>query len=200
MKSTYITALLLTALLGLSACAPQTEAGGTVGGTTGGAADDMANSAASSEAAEGPNLLQNSSFNREDGWGAYFLEAAQGESSFSYGELCLDIESAGDAVWNSQVVQGGLSLRSGERYTLSFNAYANKPVQIRAALEEDGNDYTSLSEQMFALTNNRTDYTLAAEVTESANEGRVSLSTGGEFASAAPVTICLDDVELRASN
>ena len=166
------------------------------GGATGGAIDDTTDSAAS----EAPNLLQNSSFNNEDVWGAYFLGSAEGESSFSYGELCLDITSAGDAVWNSQVVQGGLSLTPGESYTLSFNAYTNKPVQMRAAMEENGDDYTTLGDRTFALTGSRTDYTFSAEITENVDEGRVSLSTGGELVSDTPVTICLDDVELRASN
>ena len=195
MKSVYLSAILTTVLLGLSACAPQMEGAGAMSAT-----GEMTGGMTGGATSENPNLLRNSSFNGDDAWEAYFLEAAAGESRFAYGELCLDIESPGNDVWNTQALQGGLSLEPGESYTLSFNAYANKPVEVRAAMEENGNDYTLLGGQMFALTEERTDYSFSAEIPEEVDEGRISVSTGGEFVSATPVRICLDDVELRVSN
>ena len=149
---------------------------------------------------ESPNLIQNSAFGSAEGWNHFFLESAEGEGGVSYGEYCLDIGSPGDAAWQIQLIQGGLTLEQGESYTASFEAYANKPLQVRLGLEEDGDDYSSLAEQTFALSNTRTTYELTADISEEAGQSRLNMSTGGELVGTTPVTVCFDDVELRASN
>ena len=147
---------------------------------------------------ESPNLVQNGEFDGLEGWAYFFHETAEGEAEFREGALCLDITNAGSDAWNVQVVQGDLGLEVGTTYTTRFDAKADQSLQVRALLEEDGEDYTALAGESFEIIETTASYEFTATVEEDAAKNRISLNMGGDLIGATPVTLCLDNVEVRA--
>ena len=147
---------------------------------------------------ENPNLVQNGSFDDSDGevWSAFFNQTAEGVAGVREGEFCFDITNAGEALWNVQLVQGNLDFEANRAYAFSFEAYADVPAQVYAAIEEDGDDFSSLAAQTFEISDTKTSYEFIATLSETAPVTRIQLGMGGELLSSTPATICFDNVEV----
>lgn len=185
-----LASLLLAALLALTACSSQTEE------PTPDPIEEPTPEPAP-EPEENPNLVENGAFEGEDAWAFFFYETAEGNAAVREGELCFDISNGGGALWNVQVVQSELGLQMGKTYTTRFDAYASEPLQVRAALEEDGDDYTFLAGEVFDLTDAKASYEFTAPIEEDIQPNRINLSTGGALVGTVPVTMCLDNIEVR---
>ena len=190
MKSVFLRLLAAATILTLSACF-QTD-------TPPPPSEPVEEPAPEPEPEESPNLVQNGEFDTLEGWASYFLETAQGEAELREGELCLDITDGGSDVWQIQVVQSELGLEVGTTYTTRFDAKADQSLQMRVLLEEEGDDYTALAGETFELTDALTSYEFTGTVEEAADSNRIILSTGGDLVSTTPVTLCLDNIEVRA--
>ncbi len=192
MKSVFLRLLAAATILTLSACF-QTD-------TPPPPSEPVEEPAPEPEPEESPNLVQNGEFDTLEGWASYFLETAQGEAELREGELCLDITDGGSDVWQIQVVQSELGLEVGTTYTTRFDAKADQSLQMRVLLEEEGDDYTALAGETFELTDALTSYEFTGTVEEAADNNRIILSTGGDLVSTTPVTLCLDNIEVRVQD
>jgi endo-1,4-beta-D-glucanase Y len=146
----------------------------------------------------GPTLLKNGGFDDStNNWNTFFLGGAAGSGSASTKQYCLNITNKGTASWNIQVTQAA-SVVQGKTYRLSFTAYANQTVKLRASVEKNHDDFGPLGSPAvdFALTGTATRYRTEVVINQGDTNARVNLSTGGSYIGATPATVCLDNVYL----
>jgi hypothetical protein len=144
----------------------------------------------------GPTLVLNGGFENANGWTNNFLGGSTGTAQAKNGEFCWNITDKGTEEWNIQVFQPLPDLEMGKTYRLSFDAYADQAVTVRTALEQNYGDYLPLhdSPAEFDITTSKASYAVDFEVNQEGANGRVRISTGGDFIPEAPATICIDNI------
>jgi len=91
---------------------------------------------------EGNELLKNTSFeNGGDGWSCGINSPASGSSHFEDGKAYISIENSGDANWNIQLQQGGITLESGKTYKFSMKATSDADRETEISLLDPENGY-----------------------------------------------------------
>ncbi len=147
----------------------------------------------------GPSLLKNGGFdnNTTTDWNTFFLGGAAGSGTASNKQYCLNITNKGTASWNIQITQS-VAVVQGKTYRLVLDAYANKAVKLRAAVEKNYGNYGALGSAAvdFTLTGTKTKYRTNVVINQSDTNARVNLSTGGSYIGETPVTVCIDTVYL----
>lgn len=91
------------------------------------------------------NLLQNADFSKGiDGWSAYVHEdsGANATNTVSGNAITFDIKNVGEADWNVQLKQEGLSLQAGHTYHVSFKAKSTAARTIKGCVMHDANNET----------------------------------------------------------
>lgn len=89
------------------------------------------------------NLLQNADFSKGiDGWSAYVHEdsGANATNTVSGNAITFDIKNVGEADWNVQLKQEGLSLQAGHTYHVSFKAKSTAARTIKGCVMHDDAD------------------------------------------------------------
>ena len=145
----------------------------------------------------GENLLQNPGFGEGDaGWSLGADAPAEASGDVSDGAYCAAVNASGENPWNVALRQAELNVESGKTYTLSFDAYADKPAQVGAKIGQTREPYTEYFYQAQAIGTEPQTYTLDAEMTASDPAAQLELFLGGPLNPDTPVTICFDNLTL----
>ncbi len=130
-------------------------------------------------------LLSNGDFSDgTTGWGTGINTPAVGSYDASSGELFVDVTTAGTDGWHVQLLQGGLTIRQYENYTVSFYARAESSRDIEVIVGEEGGEYTSYGQGTYTLTTTMTLYTFTFNMTEETDTGaRFQINMGLEAVS-----------------
>ncbi|SCW43089.1 Carbohydrate binding domain-containing protein [Lachnospiraceae bacterium C10] len=90
----------------------------------------------------GANMLENGDF--KDGiskWSQYVDASASGDIKAENGKVIVKVDNAGTADWNVQLKQGGLALKAGKTYKISFKASSTVARKMKLAIMRDKGDY-----------------------------------------------------------
>lgn len=90
----------------------------------------------------GANMLENGDF--KDGmskWSPYVDASAAGEITAADGKILVKVDHAGTADWNVQLKQGGLALKAGKTYKITFKASSTVARKMKLAIMRDKDDY-----------------------------------------------------------
>ena len=145
----------------------------------------------------GENLLQNPGFGEGDANWSFGADApAEASGEVTDGAYCAAIDASGENPWNVALRQAELNVEGGKTYTLSFDAYADKPAQVGAKIGQTSEPYTEYFYQAQAIGAEPQTYTLDAEMAASDPAAQLELFLGGPLNPEVPVTICFDNFTL----
>ena len=89
-------------------------------------------------------LIRNGDFSSGvQGWNLGIYGGTASGSVTDEGVYNIEIDTAGTQSWHIQFTQGGINLKTGTTYTLSYKAYAEKPCSINVAISRYGDYYES---------------------------------------------------------
>jgi endoglucanase len=147
----------------------------------------------------GKNLVWNGTFEGETlrPWSVGFESSLAGRAAVSNHELCVQIDRPGTTPASVVIRQRPLALAGGHHYQLRFRAHATRPSRLRARLSKVAAPYTELWAASADLAPEARDYQATFDSTVDDDNIELALDLGGPLAGAAPVTVCLDDVELN---
>ncbi|MGL1886098.1 MAG: glycosyl hydrolase family 8 [Reichenbachiella sp.] len=128
----------------------------------------------------GSNLLTNGDFsNGLSSWTTFIGGAGSGSIVNSNGQAQAAITNGGDAVWNIQLYQAGLTIENGASYTLSFDASASANRPLEVSVEHNGSPWTNHMIENVNLTSASQSFTFnftASNATDT--DGRVTFNMG----------------------
>ena len=146
------------------------------------------------------SVLIDSSFEGDssDPWKPLTYEGGQATGTVTSGEYCTDVTNSGETFWHVSLLHEGLTLNPDHAYTLSLDAYADKPVNLIYDLSLAREPYTSYFYRNVPLDTSRVTFehpfTLEGSVD---GEVRLVFFMGQvDSANVAPYTVCLDDIRL----
>lgn len=88
------------------------------------------------------------------------------DTTYSNGELTLQVDGGTQNWWDSQLQQNGISLEKGKHYRLEFDASSTDPKTLQAAVGLNVDPYTKYMEQPAELTTVMQHYSYTFEMTE----------------------------------
>jgi hypothetical protein len=89
----------------------------------------------------GTELVDNGDFsNKLKGWTTWLQDGGVATFGMKKGAAMVTVTTPATTNWGIELYHGGLPLYAGHRYRLSFTAWADAPVQIRALVHENGHD------------------------------------------------------------
>ncbi len=164
-----------------------------------GAAAPRGKMAPGASSAEGNNLFANSSFGEGTmlPWAADLSAPAAGDARVVNGELCLQIQKGGANPYDIVLRQRPIRIDAGHRYQVRFKAHATAPTRIRPKIVQIAAPYAERWSAIVALGTSVETYTGVLDATEADSNAEFAVHLGGELTSAAPVTVCFDDLELN---
>ncbi|HZL17154.1 MAG TPA: glycoside hydrolase family 9 protein [Polyangia bacterium] len=150
-------------------------------------------------AARGKNILWNGTFDGETlrPWSVGFESSLAGRATVDNHGLCVQIDRPGTSPASVVIRQRPLAVASGHHYQLRFRAHATRPSRLRARLSKIDAPYTELWAASADLAPEARGYQATFDSTVDDDNVELALDLGGPLAGAAPVTVCLDDVELN---
>src|SRR5690606_12161460 len=135
-------------------------------------------------------LLHNGSFDEGvSPWWSYGTDSLGVVS----GALCADMPGGTENPWDAGIGQNGVPFFAGAAYTLTFTAWSDVPVTIRAAVQLNEEPFTAVAVQDVDLTAEPQTFTVLGTSPVESTNGQVAFQTGGN---AADAPICLSDVSL----
>jgi endoglucanase len=149
----------------------------------------------------GNDLLKNNSF---DGgkfipWNTSFSAPANGAASVKDGQLCVVVDNKGVNGWDVQARHREMVIQKGHTYSISYLAHATKPIQMKGKVGMSGPPYKEYWTDTVDLTTHPQTF-VGAFTMESGDDATAELAFhfGGGLAgeTAAPYTVCLDDIHL----
>lgn len=145
------------------------------------------------------NLLNNPSLDDTSGagWDAFYSDKAKGTGNVSNGRYCMTVQQGGVNQWDVMLHQGGLSLRAGETYTFTFDAYGNRVQDIMAQVAQDGEPFDSFSYQSVNLQETKRTFSATFTMPRDEENAAIKLFFGGDLAKDAPFSVCFDNISLR---
>ena len=151
----------------------------------------------------GNDLLWNGSFTEDTlrPWSVGFDSARRGRVVPARGELCLaiDREDARENAHRFDVIvrQGPLALSAGHRYQLRFRTHATAATRVRPRLSRIGTPATEYWSAVVASDGAAVTYTGTYDAVSDEENAELVFELGGDLLGAAPLTVCLSDVELN---
>ncbi|HVZ88781.1 MAG TPA: glycoside hydrolase family 9 protein [Polyangia bacterium] len=147
----------------------------------------------------GKNLLWNGGFDGEAlrPWNVGVASARNGHAAIANHELCIQIDAPGTSASDIVLRQRPLAIARGHHYQLRLRAHATHPTRVRARLSKVDAPYTELWAGTAEVT--AEPRVLATSFDGPVDDDNVELAIdlGGPLAGAAPLTVCLDDLELN---
>jgi endoglucanase len=137
-----------------------------------------------------PEQVENGDF--ADGTSGWFVYGTT-SSGVTDGRLCAEVPGGLANPWDAGIGQNGVPLVEGAEYTFSFEASANPPASVRAAVQLGEDPFTAALSETVNLSSGTATYTYTFTSPIGSDNGQVVLQVGG---SAAAYTICLDNVSL----
>ena len=162
-----------------------------------GAADAAMSSAPS--VPSGPNLLANPGF---DGgalrpWSVNFGMPRGGQGVVQGGELCLRVDAAAPRRTDVVLRQSQLAIAAGHRYQLRLRVHASAPTRLRARISKIGTPSTEIWSVIASADATAATYTATFDAATDEDNAELVFELGGDLLAPAPVSVCLDDVELN---
>ncbi|WP_239670950.1 carbohydrate binding domain-containing protein [Vibrio variabilis] len=88
-------------------------------------------------------MIRNGDFSHAlDGWWT-----AGASATPKNGFACMDIKSAGSDAWSVILGHAGIGLEQGEKYSISFDAYASTDTQMKTLIQHEGPPTLTTSSQ-----------------------------------------------------
>jgi hypothetical protein len=145
------------------------------------------------------NVLANASFDDSSGtgWNAFFADKAKGTGNVSNGRYCVSVQQGGVNQWDVMLHQANLSLRAGQTYTISFDAYSDRAQDIMAQVAQDGEPFDSFSYQTIKIHETKRTFATTFTMPRDESNAAIKLFFGGDLASEAPFSVCFDNISLR---
>ncbi|HVV48175.1 MAG TPA: glycoside hydrolase family 9 protein, partial [Polyangia bacterium] len=149
----------------------------------------------------GNDLLENSTFDggKSIPWNTSFSAPGAGNASVKNGQLCVDVTNKGVNGWDVQVRHREMVIQKGHTYSIAYLAHASKPIQMKAKVGMAGPPYKEYWTDTVDLTTHPQSF-VGAFTMEAADDPTAELAFhfGGGLAgeTAAPYTVCLDDIHL----
>jgi endoglucanase len=154
---------------------------------------------AGESAPAGKNMLWNGAFERENlrPWSVMFDSPRFGSAAASNGELCFKLaEPSGHGV-DVVLRQRPLALAKGHHYQLRLKVHATAPTKLRPRLSKISVPYTELWGATIAADATPKTYAATFDGTVDDDSVELAIEFGGTLTGKAPLTVCLDDVELN---
>jgi Carbohydrate binding domain len=145
------------------------------------------------------NLVSNAAFDDPSGagWENSFTANARGTGHVTNGRYCVLVQQGGENRWDVMVSQAGLSLRANQRYTLSFDAYADRPQQIMAQVSQAEEPFTAPSEQGLNVHETKRTFSSTFVAAEDEANAAVKFFFGADLAAKPPFSVCFDNIAVR---
>ncbi len=149
--------------------------------------------------AAGKNLLWNGTFDGASPrpFSVGFDSPRVGKLAMTNGELCLQIAEPGPERGSVVVRQRSLAIARGHHYQLRLKAHATAPTRVRARVSKVNAPYTELWAGTAEAGPAARAFSAAFDGPVDDDNVELALELGGPLAGAAPLTVCLDDVELN---
>jgi endoglucanase len=147
----------------------------------------------------GKNMLWNGTFDGASPrpWSVGLESPETGRWAITNQELCVRIDRAGPSPSSVVIRQRPLTIARGHHYQLRLRAHATAPTRLRARLAKIGAPYTEL----WAATADVGSETRGAAASFGGpiddDNVELAIELGGPLAGVAPLTVCLDDIELN---
>jgi endoglucanase len=149
----------------------------------------------------GNELLNNTTF---DGgkyipWTTSFTAPGNGNGFIKDGQFCVGVTNKGVNPWDAQTRHREMVIQKGHVYSISYMAHSTKPVQVKAKVGMSGPPYKEYWADTVDLTTHPQTFigTFTMEENDDAT-AELAFHFGGSNAgeTAAPYTVCFDDVHL----
>ncbi|HEX3903189.1 MAG TPA: glycoside hydrolase family 9 protein [Polyangia bacterium] len=150
---------------------------------------------------EGHNLLYNEGFTqgaRALPWNGQFGNGAEGRTSITNGELCMEVKNKGKDRWDAQLRQQHIRLQKGHSYAVQFKMHASAPTRVYLKLGQAGPPYKEFYKLFFTPGPKPQVYSGRFTMLAADDAGvELAFHLGGQLAKAPlPFTVCLDDAHL----
>jgi endoglucanase len=148
---------------------------------------------------EAHNLLANGRFDgaRSVPWTASFTDPGRGDSAVSEGAYCVRIDDAGKNRWDAQLRHRDMVIQRGHAYMLRFKAWASAPTAVRPKVGMAGPPYAEYWADTVQLDSEPRVFEGSFMMKERDDAtAELAFHLGGELASRAPLSVCIDDVLL----
>jgi len=147
----------------------------------------------------GKNMIWNGTFDRENlrPWSVMFDSPRFGSAAVADGELCFKLAEPSVHPVDVVIRQRPIAISKGHHYQLRLKTHATAPTKLRPRLSKIDAPYTEL--WAATVESDATAKTYAATYAATADDDSVELAIelGGALTGKAPLTVCLDEVELN---
>jgi len=154
---------------------------------------------AGASTAAGNDMLWNSDFaeGTMQPWSTSVSAPAAGEAKVTGEEACLRIDAAGTNGYDLVLRQRPVPLAPGHTYQVRFKAHATAPTRIRPRLVQIGAPHTEYWSAVVDVTPTAQTFTGTFDASQADDGADFAIHFGGELAGKAPLTVCLDDIEIN---
>ncbi len=127
-------------------------------------------------------------------WEEYTIQQAEMTYEVSDGEACTVTSDGGSAIWDVGLVREALPFEDDQAYTLTFDAYADRPMLIRSAITLDEVPWTEVFGQTQELSMETRSYGYSFDAVGLERGGRLIFFLGGSDDT--PYRVCFDNVTI----
>jgi endoglucanase len=154
---------------------------------------------AGSSSADGNNLFVNATF--DEGtmlpWQVDFSAPAAGEAKVEGGELCLHIQKGGANPYDVVLRQRPIQVEAGHKYQIRFKAHASAPTRLRAKVAQVSAPYAERWSAVVPVSTEAQTWTGDFTAAGADPGAELAVHLGGDLTGQAPLTLCLDDLEMN---
>jgi endoglucanase len=154
---------------------------------------------AGESAAAGKNMLWNGAFDAEHlrPWSVMFDSPRFGSATVTGGELCFKLAEPSLHPVDVVLRQRPLAIAKGHHYQLRLKVHATAPTKLRPRLSKISVPYTELWAATVDADTTPKTYAATFDGTVEDDSVELAIEFGGPLTGKAPLTVCLDEVELN---
>ena len=138
---------------------------------------------ANNNATAGASQLISSDFDAgiEEAWFLWAHESTQASREHRNGEACIKVDISGQQVWQVAQWHENLNFKKGTKYSLVFDAYADKAVNMTTNVSLQQEPWTEYFTQHENLTQAKKTYRYDFVMPQDEPKGRVVFNMGGDI-------------------
>ena len=133
-----------------------------------------------------------------DTWSLTTSSEAEANRELRDGEACIEVSASGAEPWDIGFGYTAFPLVEGQTYRLYFDAYADKPVNLRPAVGINEAPWTEFFGQVETLSTQPKAFSYAFEASQNGENNRLIFFLGGN--ENVPYRICLDNISFTISS
>src|SRR3954447_23906966 len=147
----------------------------------------------------GKNMLWNGAFDAENlrPWSVMFDSSRFGSAAITGGELCFKLAEPSVHPVDVVMRQRPLAIAKGHHYQLRLKVHATAPTKVRPRLSRISVPYTELWAATVDADATAKTYTATYDGVVDDHSIELAIEFGGLLTGKAPLTVCIDDVELN---